>query len=258
MKCEIIDNVNLKGDYFQIRFSAPEVAAEAKPGHFVHVRIDERRDFMLRRPFSIKDAENGVLTLLYKVVGKGTDALSKLQNGDLCDIMGPQGRPFTPQADHRALIIVGGYGAAATWQLTKSMPGGVVLLGARSESDLLLTKEYAEAGFDVRVATNDGSVGKKGFVTELIPELLAAPAEKPFFVYGCGPKPMLMALAALMGKEKMEGELSLDEIMCCGVGSCFGCVVKVNDENSPDKFRYARSCKEGPVFPAEDIYIGEM
>ena len=257
MKSEIIDNVNLKGDYYQIRFAAPEVAAEAKPGHFVHVRIDERRDFMLRRPFSIKDAENGVLTLLYKVVGKGTDALSKLKKGDCCDIMGPQGRPFTPQPDHRALIIVGGYGAAATWQLTKSMPGGVVLLGARTEADLLLTTEYAEAGFDVRIATNDGSVGKKGFVTELIPELLAGQNEKPFYVYGCGPKPMLMALAALMRKENLTGELSLDEIMCCGVGSCFGCVVKVNDAASPDGFRYARSCKEGPVFPAEEIYIGE-
>ncbi len=257
MKFEILENVNLKGDYYQIRFAAPEIAAEAKPGHFVHVRIDERRDFMLRRPFSIKDAQDGILTLLYKVVGKGTDALSKLKKGDFCDIMGPQGRPFTPQAGHRALIIVGGYGAAATWQLNRSMPGGVVLLGARSEADLLLTKEYADAGFDVRVATNDGSVGKKGFVTELIPELLAAQNEKPFFVYGCGPKPMLMALAALMRKEKLAGELSLDEIMCCGVGSCFGCVVKVNDPDSADGFRYARSCKEGPVFPAEDIYIGE-
>lgn len=257
MKSEILENVNLKGDYYQIRFASPEVAATAKPGHFVHVRIDERRDFMLRRPFSIKDAENGVVTLLYKVVGKGTDALSKLKAGDCCDLMGPQGRPFTPQPDHRALIIVGGYGAAATWQLTKSMPGGVVLLGARSDADLLLTKEYAEAGFDVRIATNDGSVGRKGFVTELIPELLAENKEKPFFVYGCGPKPMLMALAALMKKENLAGELSLDEIMCCGVGSCFGCVVKVNDPGSADGFRYARSCKEGPVFPAEDIYIGE-
>ena len=223
MKSEILENVNLKGDYYQIRFSSPEIAAAAKPGHFVHVRIDERRDFMLRRPFSIKDAENGVVTLLYKVVGKGTEALSKMKPGEYCDLLGPQGRPFTPQKGHRALIIVGGYGAAATWQLTRSMPGGVVLLGARSEADLLLTKEYAEAGFDVRIATNDGSVGKKGFVTELIPELLEN-QEEPFFVYGCGPKPMLMALAALMKKENLAGELSLDEIMCCGVGSCFGCV----------------------------------
>ena len=257
MKAEILENVNLKGDYFQIRFAAPEVAAAAKPGHFVHVRIDERRDFMLRRPFSIKDAEDGVVTLLYKAVGKGTDALSKLQKGACCDLMGPQGRPFTPREDRRALLIVGGYGSAATWQLTKSMPGGVVLLGARSADDLLLTEEYAAAGYDVRIATNDGSVGKKGFVTELIPELLRESGGKPFFVYGCGPKPMLMALAALMRKENMAGELSLDEIMCCGVGSCFGCVVKVNDPDSPDKFRYARSCKEGPVFPAEDIYIGD-
>lgn len=257
MKAEILENVNLKGDYYQIRFAAPEVAALARPGHFVHVRIDERRDFMLRRPFSIKDAEDGVVTLLYKVVGKGTDALSKLQKGCCCDLMGPQGRPFTPREGYRALIIVGGYGSAATWQLTRSMPGGVVLLGARSADDLLLADEYAAAGYEVKVATNDGSVGKKGFVTELIPELLAEPGEKPFFVYGCGPKPMLMALAGLMRRENMEGELSLDEIMCCGVGSCFGCVVKVNDPGSADGFRYARSCKEGPVFPAEDIYIGD-
>ncbi|MBR2374240.1 MAG: dihydroorotate dehydrogenase electron transfer subunit [Lentisphaeria bacterium] len=257
MKAEILENVNLKGDYYQIRFASAEVASDARPGQFVHVRIDERRDFMLRRPFSIKDAENGVVTLLYKVVGKGTAALSTMKKGEFCDLMGPQGTPFTPRSDYRALIIVGGYGAAATWQLTRSMPGGVVLLGARSADDLLLTKEYADAGFDVCIATNDGSVGKKGFVTELIPEVMAEKSEKPFFIYGCGPKPMLMALAALMRKENIPGELSLDEIMCCGVGSCFGCVVKVNDSESADKFRYARSCVEGPVFPAENIYIGD-
>ena len=91
MKAEILENVNLKGEYYQIRFASPEVAADAKPGQFVHVRIDERRDFMLRRPFSIKDAENGVVTLLYKVVGKGTAALSSMKKGSFCDLLGPQG-----------------------------------------------------------------------------------------------------------------------------------------------------------------------
>ena len=257
MNAEILENTNIRGDYYRIRFRAPLIAAEARPGHFVHVRIDERRDHILRRPFSIMDAQGDAVTLLYKVVGKGTASLSALAAGKCCDLMGPLGRPFTPQPEARALIVAGGYGSAATWQLTRSMPGGVVLLGARSADDLLLAQEYASAGFEVKLATNDGSAGTRGFVTELIPETVARNEGKPFFVYGCGPKPMLFALAALMRRSGLRGELSLDEIMCCGVGSCFGCVVKVNASELPEKFRYARSCVEGPVFPAEEIYLGE-
>ena len=256
MIAEILENTNIRGGYFRICFAAPEIAAAARPGHFVHVRIAERRDFMLRRPFSIMDAQEGIVTLLYKVVGKGTAALSGLRKGAFCDLMGPLGHPFTPKPGYRALIVAGGYGSAATWQLTKAMPGGVVLLGARSAADLLLTEEYGRAGYEVKIATNDGSAGKKALVTELLPEVLAS-GGKPFFIYGCGPKPMLFALAALMRREGLPGEISLDEIMCCGVGSCFGCVVKVNAPELPEHFRYARSCVEGPVFPAEEIYLGE-
>ena len=175
--------------------------------------------------------------------------------GSAVDALGPLGRPYTlPAPDVLPVAVAGGYGAAAMFMLTREQPG-VLLMGARSAADVILTERYRDAGYDVRVATNDGSVGTRGFVTELIKPLLEENPAGRFFFYGCGPHPMLMALAKLMKERGLAGELSLDQIMCCGVGACFGCVVKVNDPGSPDGWRYARSCKEGPVFPLADIYV---
>ena len=119
------------------------------------------------------------------------------------------------------------------------------------------TERYREAGFDVRVATDDGSMGSKGVVTSLIPQLLEDYKGKKLFFYGCGPHPMLMALGRMLKELSLDGELSIDHKMCCGVGACFACVIKVNDPESADKWRYARSCSEGPVFPLDDVYLGE-
>jgi dihydroorotate dehydrogenase electron transfer subunit len=122
---------------------------------------------------------------------------------------------------------------------------------------LILTDKFADAGFDVRTATNDGSEGHKGFVTELIVQALAENPGKKIRFYGCGPTPMLLALAKILQDAGYnDGELSLDHLMCCGVGACFACVVKVKADNE-DGWRYARTCKEGPVFKVEDVYIGE-
>ncbi|MBE6377673.1 MAG: dihydroorotate dehydrogenase electron transfer subunit [Lentisphaerae bacterium] len=255
-ECKIISNSRMHGDYFRAVFDAPEIAHKSCPGQFVHIRIDERNDNILRRPFSIHNAENGKLTIVYKVVGKGTETLSTLKEGTVCDIIGPCGKGFSaPAEDVVPVAVCGGYGAAATFMLTRqSRNGGVLLLGARSEKDILLTKEYADAGFDVKVATDDGSIGTKGRVTDLFPELLAQYAGKKLFFYGCGPHPMLMALAKLLREKGLDGELSVDHIMCCGVGACFGCVVKVNDHAHPGEWMYARSCADGPVFKLADIY----
>ena len=257
MKNRILVNERIKGDYFKLVFQAPEIAADASAGTFTHIRIDERQDRMLRRPFSIHDTDPaaGSVTVVYKVVGRGTAALSALKPGDTVDAMGPLGRGFTlPEAGVIPVAVAGGYGAAAMYMLSRRSRG-VLLMGARSAADVILTERYRDAGYDVRVATNDGSAGVRGFVTELIAPLLEEKPDARFFFYGCGPHPMLMALAKLLKARGLDGELSLDQIMCCGVGACFGCVVKVNDPASPDGWRYARSCKEGPVFPLEDIYI---
>ena len=256
MKTEIIANTRIQGDYFNLVFRAPEMAAAAAPGQFTHIRIDRRQDRILRRPFSIHDTDpaKGTVTVVYKVVGRGTAALSELAPGAWIDALGPLGRAYTPPAsDALPVAVAGGYGAAAMFMLTRKQPG-VLLMGARSSADVILTDRYRAAGYDVRVATNDGSQGTKGFVTDLIPALLAEDPGRKLFFYGCGPHPMLMALAKLLRERKLDGELSVDHVMCCGVGACFACVVKVNDPGSPDGWRYARSCSEGPVFPLADVY----
>ena len=217
------------------------------------------RDRILRRPFSISDAdaEAGTLTLVYKIVGHGTEALAQMRPGESCTILGPQGKPYTlPSEGVRPVLVAGGYGSAATYLLAKrSGEKGVLLLGARSDADLILVEEYEKLGFEVRIATNDGSRGHKGFVTELLEEALT-PDRKRCFVYGCGPEPMLLALGKRSMELGAEAELSLDQHMCCGVGACFACVVKVRDDASPDRWRYSRSCKEGPVYNAKEVYYG--
>ena len=256
MNAPILENTRIKGDYFKLVFSAPEMARRAAAGQFTHIRIDRRQDRILRRPFSIHDTDiaAGTVTVVYKVVGRGTAALSELAPGSAVDALGPLGRAYTlPAPDQLPVAVAGGYGAAAMFMLTRKQPG-VLLMGARSAADVILTDRYRDAGYEVRVATNDGSEGGKGFVTDLIPGLVAENPGKKLFFYGCGPHPMLMALAKLLRERGLDGELSVDHVMCCGVGACFACVVKVNDPGSADGWRYARSCSEGPVFPLADVY----
>jgi dihydroorotate dehydrogenase electron transfer subunit len=254
---EIVNNAMLKDNYYKVEFFAPEICDKTQPGQFVHVKIANLRDRILRRPFSISDVnENGVLAVIYKVVGEGTQALAGLSAGTVCNLMGPLGKPFSlPRENELPVIVAGGYGSAATYLLAERSPvKGILLLGARSEADLILTEKFAAAGFDVRIATQDGSLGHKGLVTELIPPLLKEKSGKKIRFYGCGPAPMLIALSKMLQKNGFgDGQVSLDHLMCCGVGACFACVVKIKADNE-DGWRYARTCKEGPVFTADEVY----
>ena len=257
---EIISNELLKDSYRKVVFHVPDIAAATRPGQFVHVKIANLRDRLLRRPFSICDVgADGSLTVVYKVVGSGTEVLAELPAGTVCDVMGPLGNPFTVCGeDELPVIVAGGYGSAATYLLAQRSPvKGILLLGARSSDDLILTGEFRDAGFDVRVATNDGSQGHRGLVTELISGVVRENPNRKLRFYGCGPFGMLMALGRLLTRVGMDGELSLDHLMCCGVGACFACVVKVRDGGNADGWRYARTCKEGPVFMASQVYYPE-
>lgn len=254
---EIISNVRLQGDYFVVKFYAPQISCSARAGQFVHVRIDQGRDRILRRPFSIHDtAQDGTVTVVYKVVGHGTRLLSTLGTGAVCDLLGPLGVGFRDVPEEVVPVLVGGgYGAAATYLLTKQLPQrGVFLLGARSAGDVLLTDAYQAANYDVRVATNDGSMGRQGLVTDLLEDVFGDYAKRRLFFYGCGPHPMLMALARILRKRGAAGELSIDHLMCCGVGACFACVVKVKSD-TPEGWSYARACTDGPVFDLDDVYV---
>jgi dihydroorotate dehydrogenase electron transfer subunit len=254
---EIITNRLLQDEYYRVEFYAPEICRTARAGQFVHVRIPNLEHRILRRPFSICNCtEDGVLTVVYKVVGEGTRALAGLAPGMACELMGPLGNGFMPPKDGEyPVLVVGGYGSAATFMLSQNGgKGGLVLLGARSASDLLLVEEYRRNGFDVRVSTNDGSAGHKGLVTELLTEAIRENGDRPVRFYACGPTGMLYAVAKMLCARNLPGEISLDHLMCCGVGACFACVVKVKDNNA-DGWRYARSCNEGPVFRAAELYL---
>jgi dihydroorotate dehydrogenase electron transfer subunit len=257
---EIVSNHILQDNYYEVKFYVPEICRKTQPGQFVHVKIANLKDRILRRPFSISNVtEDGLLTVIYKIVGRGTQVLSELQPGTVCDLMGPLGTPYSmPEADEFPIIVAGGYGSAATYLVAKdSHKKGILLLGARSKDDLILTDKFADAGFDVRTSTNDGSQGHKGFVTELLDKAIEENKSKKIRFYACGPTPMLLALAKMLQERGYnDAELSLDHLMCCGVGACFACVVKVKASNA-DGWRYARTCKEGPVFKAADVYTGE-
>ena len=260
LECRIKQNESLKSGYRRIVFDAPGIAAQAQGGQFVHVRITPMRDRILRRPFSISNADpaTGELTVVYKVVGHGTAELAKMREGETCRILGPLGNAYTaPDADTFPILAAGGYGTAALYLTAKNAPcKGILLLGARTKDDLILVEDFEKLGFEVRIATNDGSAGHRGFVTELLDGALEGRDKAKCRIYGCGPTPMLLALGKLALEKQTDAELSLDQHMCCGVGACFACVVKVKDAASPDGWRYSRSCKEGPVYNATEVYYG--
>lgn len=253
----ILDNRQLSNLYYRLDFHAPQIAGAAMPGQFIHVRVPFMEHRILRRPFSIFDTDRktGRTSIIYKIVGEGTEQLARLSPDTPADLLGPLGHGFTcppPATAARPVIVAGGYGCAATYLLAKLSPSKpLCLFGARTAADLLLVEEFHALGCEVRIATDDGSVGHRGFVTHLLAEHMQAnPDCAEAAVYACGPNPMLRAVAELVAKAGRDAEISLDHAMCCGVGACFACVVRIRQADAPDGWHYARTCSEGPVFRA--------
>ncbi len=241
--------------YFRLVVEAPQIAPRVQPGQFAHIRIPPLRDALLRRPFSIFRVEGEAFSILYKVVGKGTEALSRMRPGETLSALGPLGHGFTvprPGGEF-PLLVAGGYGMAALYLLAQRAPQrGIVFVGGRRREDILCEAEFRELGWDVRVATEDGSHGEKGRVTGPLQAELRRPesAERPRKLFACGPTPMLKAVAEMAEAFNLPAELSLDEHMCCGVGVCLTCVVPVR---TADGWEYQRACTEGPVFDARAV-----
>lgn len=255
---EIIFHEPLKGGYRLIKFKAPEMAAASKPGQYVQVRIPNLEATALRRPFSICGAEDGVLTILYKQVGRGTFAMGDLKVGQKVNILGPLGDGVFPLCDSATtpLLIGGGFGVAPLLFLAKQLPQkGVLFVGGRTSEDILITEEFEKIGWEVQLCTNDGSVGTKGFVTAALDAWLEAHPEKKAEMYACGPEPMLKAIDERAARFGRVAWLSLDHRMACGVGACLGCIqkVRVTDAAGNVEEKTLRVCKDGPIFKSGTI-----
>lgn len=241
-------------DYRILAMELPAIAAAAQPGQFIHLRVPSLHDAVLRRPFSICRADNGVIEMLYKTVGRGTAAMEPLQPGQILSVMGPLGNGFPLQCREgtRPALVAGGYGVAPLAFLAARLNRqGDVFVGGASRKDILCIPEFEKLGWTVHIATEDGTLGTRGLVTAVVTAWLSAlgPGERPEF-FACGPNGMLKAVGDMAEDRGADAWLSLDRHMGCGVGACLACVQRVRRDGVET---LARVCKEGPVFAARDI-----
>ena len=251
LKAEIIYNKEIKPGFWHCALNAPLISGESIPGQFVNIRLTSGLQPLLRRPFSIHRVNGHRIEVMYQVLGEGTRLFAKQRAGISLDIIGPLGNGFTipsKSIKKRIILVAGGMGVAPLVFLAQRLGvrKNTVLIGARTKEQLLCEKDFIDAGCSVKIATDDGSRGFKGYVSELLKKELSAVNCQPSTVYACGPKPMLKEVAGITKRCRVSAQLSLEEHMACGIGACLGCVV-----NTRGGFK--RVCKEGPVFEADEL-----
>ncbi len=254
-----------------MELAMPSDFPAALPGQFLHIRIGDSTDPLLRRPLSIHDCRHSgkksgqIVTILYEVVGRGTTLLAEKKPYTELDCIGPLGRGFDLEKirSRNVYIVAGGMGVAPLFFLARTMAQDkkdrkklIVLIGAKTKNDILRDKEFKDLGCQLHIATEDGSRGFKGRVTDLLKDILSA-ADKSerglcseaacsSSICACGPKPMLSVVSDIARRNNMAAQVSLEEFMGCGLGACLGCVMDTISG-------YKRICHDGPVFDASDI-----
>ncbi|WP_041606404.1 dihydroorotate dehydrogenase electron transfer subunit [Halothermothrix orenii] len=250
----IVKNSKQLGNgYYRLDLADSIIARKGIPGQFLHIKIssDNVYDPLLRRPFSIYDInrDKGIVTIVYRVVGRGTQILKEVDRGNHLDVLGPLGRGFSTDWKNKFLILIGGgMGLAPLYFLAKKLVTSnrvLVLAGGNSEEDLAFFNEsYGLLDLNLLNATLDGSTGYKGNVIELFEEQLSY--YNPDYIFGCGPRGMLKRLKEITEEHNLMGEISLEERMGCGYGVCLSCVCNTEKGNQ-------RVCKEGPVFNINEV-----
>jgi len=267
----VVENVRLARDTYRVRFECPEIAHRIVPGQFLMLRLSDRDDPLLGRPLALYDtvvSKSGAVTgvdIVYLVVGKMTDALSRAAAGDVLETWGPLGNGFPPQPAEHLVMVAGGIGQTPFLALAREALGGrsygeparsaakigrvTLCYGARNKEYLAGVEDFQRLGVEVRVSTDDGTSGHRGLVTELVHKVLdESPRAR---VVCCGPEPMMEAVAKLTAVRGVDCQVSLETPMACGIGICFSCVARVRD--SSGDWDYRRTCVEGPVFDAQRI-----
>jgi dihydroorotate dehydrogenase electron transfer subunit len=280
----VLENAPIARDTYRLRLSDPILAKAIRPGQFVMIRPgpEGADDPLLGRPFALYDVftdENGLpvgVDVVYLVVGRGTAVLAQRRPGDRLSLWGPLGNGFGPPPAGPVIFVAGGIGqtpflALGRWWLGKTRYGqdpkdreqtslgstartfsssATLLYGVRSAALLAGIDDFHQAGIEVEVATDDGSAGHHGFVTDLLARRLDH-CERPCRIIGCGPLPMLAALARLVERYQIGCDVSLENHMACGFGACFSCVAPIRQPDGTTDLR--RVCVEGPIFAAETV-----
>lgn len=258
-KTTVIQHEVFQGQYRLLRVAAPKIGPRVQPGQFVHLKVPRLENAVLRRPFSVFKADEEGISILYATVGMGTEALNSVGPGEAVELLGPLGTGFPALgADKRVPVLVaGGYGNAALYLQAKNLPvKGIAFFGGRTAEDILCVDEFEALGWEVRVATDDGSLGTKGLVTAALDPWLEQQnaVRSSLEIFSCGPNAMLKAVGDRALEQGLCAWLSMDRNMACGVGACLTCVIKRRTKTG---WEWARCCKDGPVFNAKEILWDE-
>lgn len=236
---EILKNEMLTKDVYKMILKGETKYIKA-PGQFINIKID---GCYLRRPISVSDWDENTITIIYKIFGKGTEIMSKMNAGEKLDILTGLGNGFNSNlSGQRPLLIAGGVGVPPMYRLCKELiqegKSPIVVLGFNTKEEIFYENEFKDLGVNVYVSTVDGSFGIKGFVTDALKDL-----KDYTYYYACGPMPMLKAVYENLA---VNGQLSFEERMGCGFGACMGCSIQTKEGTK-------RVCKEGPVFRKEEL-----
>jgi len=254
---KILSNKNITHTYYKIVFEAPYIAKFSRPGQFVMVRCGNGQEIFLRRPFSIHRVALESFEILYEVIGKGTAILSKKKRGEHLQVLGPLGNGFDlsyfkkgPVAD--AFLVGGGIGVAPLLFLAERLVRigikPVVFIGAREKDLILCEKDFRRIGAELHIATDDGSIGYKGSITDLFKGYIRELKNKKegCLVYACGPEVMLDKIIRICKNKRIYCQVSLETLMACGFGACLGCAIETLHGTK-------LVCKDGPIFNIEEL-----
>lgn len=246
----IRENAKINHDLYKFSFRSKTLGRLLQPGQFLQIGLTPNCDPFLRRPFTIYRIDGDSIEILYEIVGRGTGMLAGMAKGAMLRVMGPLGNTFRLHPGRRVRVAVGGgVGIAPFVFLGETIRIDHFLMGALTRGGLLPRSELGSLWKRARFSTDDGSYGKKGFVTECLEEVIREEKDpRNLYLYICGPRPMMKAVTELAARYGIEGEASVDERMACGVGACLGCVVSTTEG-------FKTACRDGTVFPFDKLLL---
>lgn len=253
----ILSNEEVAEGHYLLRCECAEIAQHARPGQFVHVLISGGAGLLLRRPFTIYTVECSQITMLYQIIGEGTQRLSEMPKGATLQVLGPLGNTFdiAGAPPEPAILVGGGAGIASLMLLAVALRARRIqtlgLIGAQRRTRLLSVTDLKSIGIAVHIATDDGSIGHHGFVTDLLADMLNETDWCCPTIYACGPHGMLATAAKIAAEFEVPAQVAMENRMGCALGVCLGCVCPVRID--ANQVEYQRVCTEGPVFNATDI-----